>query len=222
MREQLAHLLRRVELPAGLARARRVHLHEVLIRVAERVDGVVFEPAQLEVTDRVEQLDELLVAPGHRVAELLAVHVEIVEEALDVVFAVGSDGRALDVAEHAFERLVEVLVTARAAADALEQLTGQDVEALLGHRLGTAELGIGVGEVGVVEVGAPRRTLLCVQVGGEILGDEPVEEDAEHVGLEVPAIHGPAQIVRDAPDRLVELGALRFLGAGSHVGHPTA
>jgi len=109
-REQLAHFLRRVVLAARLARTRRVHLHEVLVRVAERVDGVVLEAAQVEVADRVEQLHELLVALGHGGSELCAVHVEVVEEPLEVVLALGAHGRALDVAEHPLERLVEVLV----------------------------------------------------------------------------------------------------------------
>ena len=42
-----------------------------------------------------------------------------------------------------------------------------------------------------------------VDVHREVLGDEAVEEHAEHVGLEVPAVHTSAQVVRDAPDGLV-------------------
>ena len=43
-------------------------------------------------------------------AELGAVDVEVVEQALEVVLAVGADRRALDVREDPRERLVEVLV----------------------------------------------------------------------------------------------------------------
>ena len=86
--EQFGDLLRRVELAAGLAGVRGVHAHEVLVGVAEGVDRVVGEAvAEVEVADGVEQLDELLVALGHGRAELGAVDVEVVEEALDVVLA---------------------------------------------------------------------------------------------------------------------------------------
>ena len=95
--EQLGDLLRRVVLAAGLAGVRGVHLHEVLVGVAEGVDRVVREVAEVEVADGVEQLDELLVALGDGGAELGAVDVEVVEQALDVVLAVGADRRALDV-----------------------------------------------------------------------------------------------------------------------------
>ncbi len=45
---------------------------------------------------------------------------------------------------------------------------------------------------------------------GEILGDETIEQHAEHVALEVPAVHAAAQVVGDAPDGLVQLGAFGF------------
>jgi hypothetical protein len=93
MRASSSDLLRREELAAGLAGARGIHRHEVLVGVAEGVDGVVGEGAEVEVADGVEQLDELLVALGHGGAELGAVDVEVVEEALEVVLAVGADGR---------------------------------------------------------------------------------------------------------------------------------
>ncbi len=46
----------------------------------------------------------------------------------------------------------------------------------------------------------------------EVLGDEAIEEHSEHVALEVPTVDAAAQIVGDAPDRLVEFGSLLFLG----------
>ena len=52
---------------------------------------------------------------------------------------------------------------------------------------------------------------MFAEVRGQVLGDEPVEEHAEHVRLEVLAVDAAAQIVGDAPDRLMQLGALRFL-----------
>src|SRR5688572_19888661 len=54
--------------------------------------------------------------------------------------------------------------------------------------------------------------LLKIQVGGEVLRDEPIEEHSEDVALEVPAIHAAAQVICNSPDGFMELGALAFLG----------
>ena len=140
--QQLGDLLRREELAAGLAGARGVHGHQVLVGVTERVDGVVGEVAEVQIADRVEQLDQLLVALRDRVAELGAVDVEVVEQTLEVVLAVGADRRAFDVREHPLQRLVQVLVVAGPLADVDEQLAREDVEALLLDRLFAAELGV--------------------------------------------------------------------------------
>jgi hypothetical protein len=63
--------------------------------------------------------------------------------------------------------------------------------------------------------GLPLRT---VQVVGQILGDEAVEQHPEDVGLEIPAIDGATQVVGDAPDGLVEFGALGVAGIGHVAG----
>ena len=54
-----------------------------------------------------------------------------------------------------------------------------------------------------------------VDVGGQVLGNKPVEQHAEDIALEVPAIDRTTQVVGDAPDRLVELGALS-VGGSAH------
>ena len=56
------------------------------------------EYAQGQVADRVQQLDQLLVALGDRGAELVGVDVEVVEQALDVVLGLRTDRGGLDVA----------------------------------------------------------------------------------------------------------------------------
>ena len=45
--------------------------------------------------------------------------------------------------------------------------------------------------------------LEIVQVRREVLRDEPVEQHAEHVRLEVPSIHASAEIIGDPPDGFV-------------------
>ena len=111
--------------------------------------------AEVEVADRVEQLDELLVALGHRRAELAAVDVEVVEEPLEVVLAVGADGGAFDVAEDLREGLVEVLVVARPLADVGEELAAAGCRSPSPSTVSSpAELRVGVAEGRVVEVRA--------------------------------------------------------------------
>ena len=60
--------------------------------------------------------------------------------------------------------------------------------------------------------GAP---LSLIQVVGQVFRDEAVKQHAQYVGLEVPAVHGPTEVVGDPPDRLVEL--CTFGGPG--IGH---
>lgn len=40
----------------------------------------------------------------------------------------------------------------------------------------------------------------------KVLGDEPVEQEAEDVCLEVPAVHRATHVLGDSPNRLVEFG----------------
>lgn len=147
---------------------------------------------------------------------LAAVDVEVVEEALDVVLGVGADRRGLDVGEDLRQRLVEVLVVPCALADVGEEVLGKDVEALLLDRLFAPELGVGVVQVAVVKVGVSGLALGLVDIGAEVLGDEPVEQHPEHVGLGVPAVDAAPQVVGDPPTGLVEVRTLRVLGHLAH------
>jgi hypothetical protein len=97
---------------------------------------------QIEVADRVEQLDEPLIALRDRRAELARVDVEVVEQPLDVVLARRADRGALDAAEDRRERLVQVLVVACPLPYVREELAGEDVEALLDDRLPPAASGL--------------------------------------------------------------------------------
>ncbi|MPN30072.1 hypothetical protein SDC9_177529 [bioreactor metagenome] len=100
--------------------------------------------------------------------------------------------------------------------DVGEQLRREDVEALLLDRVLSSEQCFGVRQGRVVEVRIAGVTFALVDVVGEVLGDEPVEEHAEHIALEVPTIDASAQIIRYAPDCLVQFGALGFFGGGYH------
>ena len=60
----------------------------------------------------------------------------------------------------------------------------------------------------VVEVRVPGLALAGVDVLGEVLRDEPVEKKTQDVGLEVPSVHAPTQVVGNPPDRTVKRSAL--------------
>ena len=92
--QQLADLLRREELATGLAGVRRVHGHQILIRITERINFIVREVlrAQVQIADGVEHLHQLSVAIHHGVAELAAVQVQIVEQAAQTGFRTRADG----------------------------------------------------------------------------------------------------------------------------------
>jgi len=107
-----------------------------------------------------------------------------------------------------------VLVGWRVLSDVCKELAREDEEALLLDRLGAAVLGVSVAEVLVVEGFVACGTLLPVEVRREVLGDEAVEEHAEDVALEVPAVDAAAEVVGYPPDRFVELGSLGFAGCG--------
>ena len=92
--QQLADLLRCEELATGLAGVRRVHGHQILIRVTERINCVVRKAlrAQVQITDGVEHLHQFSVTFHHGIAELAAVQVQIVEQTAQTGFRAGADG----------------------------------------------------------------------------------------------------------------------------------
>jgi hypothetical protein len=169
-----------------------------------------------EVADCVQELGELLVALRDGGPELGAVDVEVVQQTLEIVLRVSTDRGGLDAPEDSSNGLVEVLVVASPLPDVGEEVLRQDVEPFLLGGLLAAELGVRVRQVAVVEVGVASRSLLLVEVGGEVLGDKPIEEHPEDVGLEVLAVDVSAQFVGDAPDGPVELRPLRFFRHPAH------
>ena len=134
--------MRRVVLATGLAGVGGVHLHQVLVGVTKQVDRVVFPPPQRQVTNRVEQLHQLLIALGDRRAQFVAVYIQIIEQTFDVVLTVRTQCRCFDVLEDPLERLVKVLVARCTIADVGEQVGRQDVEALFRDDIVTREIRI--------------------------------------------------------------------------------
>ena len=209
--QKLRDLLRGEELAARLARAARVHRHEVLVSVAEQVYLGVLHAPEVEVADALDDLGEAGVALGEVAAELVARYVDVVEEALEVVLGLGAHAGALDGLEDLLHVDVELGVLVGRLGDVAEELRGQDEVALLARDVLAGHLRHVVGKFRIGErVVARGLALALVDVLGQVLRYEAVEEEAQDVGLEVPAVYRPADLVGDAPDRLVELGALRL------------
>ena len=87
---------------------------------------------------------------------------------------------------------VEVVILRCPLLNVNEKLTREDIETLLRDRLPTAELCFCVAQHGVVEICVAGLAFPRVDIRGEILRDEPVEEHPQHVALEVPPVDAAA------------------------------
>lgn len=182
-------LLRGEELATALAGCAGVHGHEELISVAKGVVGGLRETlAEVHVGHGIDDFAQAGVALRHGCAELVAIDVEVAEEALEVPLAGRADCGALDVGEDGGEGFVEVSIVVATGVHVLEELAGEDEIAFFLDCAVAARLGKGIGECGVVEIGVAGEVLLLVEVMGEVFADEAVKEHAEDIALEVPAV----------------------------------
>ena len=207
-REQLRDLLRGEELTARLARAAGVHVHEVLVGVAEQVDLCVAHTSEVQVADAGDDLGQAGDALLERGAEFVGGHVHVVEQALEVLLGRATHARPFDRFEDLGNVDVELGVLLGRFGDVLEELGGEDEVALELNQVLADALRLLVGEVGVGEIGVAGSALVLVDVFRQVLGDEAVEQEAQDICLEIPAVHGAADLVGDFPDGFVELGAL--------------
>ena len=205
VREQLRDLLWGEELAARLAGAGGVHVHQVLVRVAEEVDVALVDAAEVEVADADDDLGKALAAQLEVSAELVARHVHVVEQALEVLLGRLADARCLDGLEDARDADVQLRVAGGVLRHVAEQLRGQDEVALVLGDAGAGRLGFLVRHRGVREIVVARFMLAIVDELAEVLRDEPIEQEAEDIRLEVPSVNGAADAVRDAPDGFVQL-----------------
>ena len=101
----------------------------VFIGVAKGVDGIVAVIAELHIAHAVHQLEQPLVALVYRAAQFVAVDVDVVKKPAEICLAVAALGGVLDRLKDSFQRLVQILVQRRAAADTAKQLARQDEKA---------------------------------------------------------------------------------------------
>ena len=104
---------------------------------------------------------------------------------------------------------VELGVALGCLGNVLEKLRGQDEEALLLRHIPASHLGVFIGKLCVGERSVARcLTLSLVDILCQVFRDETIEQEAQDVCLEIPAVHGAAHLVGYAPDGLVELRPL--------------
>ena len=171
---------------------------------------------QGQITDGIHDLHELRVALSDRVPKLRGVDVHVVEEAAQVRLGTAAPRRILDETEGIGEGLVQVLITSSPRTHIPEQVRGTNKNTLLLDdaltrrlRLRVAQGGVikGCGLLGRSSLGEDRLALGGVHVLRQVFRDETVEQETQHVALEVPTVHTAPQVVSDAPDRLMQLGS---------------
>ena len=209
--QKLGDFLRRIVFAAALAGIRSVHPHEVFIGVAEGIDRVVPIISQLHFADAVEKFHELCIALLHRSAELVAVDVEIFKKPRKIVFTRRAGRRGFNVVKHLFQRFIEVFIRQRSLAHIGKKLARQDEVPLLLYEILALRLRLFIGQCSIVKRRIPRRMRLTVEVVRQLLRDIAIKKRAQDILLEIPAIHRAAQIVRNLPDRPMQLRPLHFL-----------
>ena len=209
--EQFRHFLGGEVFPAALACVGGVHAHKVFVGVPEGVNGVVLVVAQLHVAYPVEELDQLFVPLGHGGPQLVAVDVDVIKEALEVILALAALGGVFNGLEDGGQGLVEVLVLGCSGTDIGKQLAGEDEEALGGDQVLPGLLGILIGEEGIVKPLVACFLFSLVDVIGKVFGDVSVKQHTQDVLLKVPAVYAAPQVVGNGPNGAVEFLAFLFL-----------
>lgn len=214
--KKFGNFLRGVVFAAALARVGGIHAHEELIGITKGIDGVVLVVAEVHVTHAVKQLHQFVVTLGYGIAKLLAVHVKVVKQTFEVIFAVRPYGRLFYVLKGSFQRFVQVFIKGGAAANIGKEFAWQNEETLDGKYLFTGDLSFLIAHLRIVNVIDTGFRHAFVQVGGKVFRDIPVEQHPQNVLLKIPAVHAAAKIVGDVPYHTMELCPLLFFPVVTH------
>lgn len=154
--EKLGDFLRREKLATALAGVGGIHAHEVFVGVAEGIDSVVLvgaDVAEVHGGDAIEKLAEFFVALDNAASKLVAIDIDVVKESGKITFTRSALGGVLDVLEDLLEDHVEVIgVLGGVDMNIAEELRRQDEEAARGNNVCAGRLGVGIGELGVIEI----------------------------------------------------------------------
>lgn len=155
------------------------------------------KPPKSSSATRFEHRGQALVLVFDGIAQAVAGGVEIREQAFDVMFGGIAAGRRLDGLEDVGQVRVQAFVGVGLGHDVGEELAGVDEIALGldGVILGGRNVRVIVSHGGVID-----GRVAAGNVIGEVFADEAIEQRAQHVLLEVPAIDGTAHVIGDIPD----------------------
>ena len=173
---------------------------------------MVFEVAQLQPVHGFQNFHQQFVALNHRTAQLVAVHIYIVEQAFEIVFAVKSLGRVFYVLKYIAQGFVQVGIVAGIAAYIHKQIGRQDIKTLFFYGVCSAKLSFGIGQLSVIEIRVSGTVFFPVEVRSEVFRYKPVKQKSQHVRFEIPSIHCSPQVVSNLPYSTVKLIPLLFFG----------
>ena len=207
LRQQLRNLLRSVVLAAALTRISRVHAHQVLVSVTESVIlAILVALLKVHVRHSVHELEQVLVTSRRAHTQLVGVQHKVVEEALHVILGLGATRRLLKRLKHVRQGLVQVLILASVLIHIREQLRRQQEKAALIDEI----LFNVIFEPVVWDILKAIRhvNILALNKAHLALREVTVEKHAQHVLLKVPAVYRTTQVIRNTPNRRVQLRTL--------------
>jgi len=137
--------------------------------------------------------------------------VEIGKQAFDIALGWVAVGRAFNGGKNGGQISIQAFVDIGGRSYLGKQLTGVD-EIALGLDGVVFDLS---GDDAVGQLGIVDAVVTAFDVTGKVFADEAIEQGAEHVLLEIPAVDGATDIIGDLPDAALQFGAL--LGAGHGV-----
>ena len=210
LRNQLGDVLGRKKLAPRFARIGGVVGDQKLIRIAKQVNLVVAKFTKIELGHALEHRRQAPVFVGHGVAQAVAGGVKVGKQPLNVVLGGVALGRGLDGFKNVCQVGVQAVVGVGRGRHIGKQLAGVD-EIALGFDGIVANVGR---DDGIVQLGVLNAVIPALDVAGKVLADKAVEQRAQHVLLEVPAVHGPPDIVGDLPNAALQFCALLCAGHG--------
>ena len=138
--------------------------------------------------------------------QLIRIQHKVVEKALHVRFGVGTARRLFKRLEHVRQGLIQVLILTSLRVHHREQLRRQQEKAALIDEI----LFNVIFELVVWDILKAIRhvNILALHKAHLALREVTVEEHTQHVLLKVPAVYRTAQVIRNPPNRRVQLRTL--------------
>src|SRR5574343_262578 len=197
-------MLWREKLATRLAGIGGVVGNEELVGIAKQVDMAAVKIAEIQFSHAFEHGGQTGVFVFDRVAEAIAGGVEVGKQAFDVTLGGVAVGGCFNGGKDGSQVGVQALIGVGAGCDLGEELAGVDEIALgLDGVVFDLRGDDAIGQLGIVDA-----VVTAFDVGRKVFADEAIEQGAEYVLLEIPAVDGAAHIVGDLPNAALQFCAL--------------